>query len=155
MKPFKYLIVIVLCSFGLGFPSCKSSLETTADQQEKEVVVVSFREELVGEWHLVGLDEEVGDMTSAEKQVYSDYMDSLNDVFLLTLFSDGAYQKNLPQGDENGRWRLVDGESGLSLFSEDGVEQQFEIREYSNPLLRLVETREGNKRVLHLRRANY
>ena len=155
MKSFKLLIAIVLCSFVLGFPSCKSSNESTTDQQEKEVVVATFREELVGEWRLVGLDEQIGDMTSAEKQVYSEYMESLNDVFLLTLFSDGAYQKNLPEGNEQGRWRLVNGDSGLSLFSEAGVEQQFEIREYSNPLLRLVETKEGDKTVFHLRRADY
>ena len=155
MKSFKYLIVIVLCSFILGFPSCKSRLESTTNQQEKEDDVVSFREELVGEWRIVGLDESIGEMTPAEKQAYSEYMESFNDVFLLILFSDGSYQKNLPQGNENGRWRLVDGDSGLNLFSEDGVDQQYEIREYSNPLLRLVETKDGDKKVFHLRRANY
>lgn len=155
MKSLKYLIVIVLCSFLLVFPSCKTSLESTAVEQEEEVVSVTLRDELVGEWRLVGLDEEIGDITHEEKEAYSEYMDLLSDVFLLTLFSDGTYQKNLPSGNENGRWRLIDGDSGLSLITADGVDQQYHIREYSNPLLRLVETKDGDKRVFHLRRVEY
>lgn len=155
MRSMKYLTFITLSVFIIMFSGCKTTQQQVESQDEQPMAVTSIRDEIIGDWMLLGIDEDLGDIAPEEKEAYAENMDVLTQVYLLSIYGDGSYRKKIINDEETGRWRIVDGDTGLDLYPENGIEQHYMIREYDNPLLRLVETKEGEKRVFHLRRADY
>lgn len=156
MRSMKYLTILMLSVIFFSFTGCKTTQQQSVEaEEEQQMEVLTFRDEIVGDWKLLGLDEEIGEISSEEKEAYAENLDLLTEVYLLSIYGDGTYRKRIINGEETGRWRIVDGETGIELYPENGREEQYYIKEYSNPLLRLEETKEGEKRVFHLRRSEY
>ena len=93
-------------------------------------------------------------MSGAEKEDFENYMEDLTVVFKLNLFADGTYFRNMPGYSDDGKWRLINGETGLELFSNKSeYSSAFDIKEYNNPRLTISMMKNGDQQLFLLVRA--
>ncbi|PID93659.1 MAG: hypothetical protein CSA95_07040 [Bacteroidetes bacterium] len=151
----KYLNVFAMVFAVWAFTACKTIYSDRELSREEEEVSssLSFQDQILGEWKLISFDKPLNpNMSVPEKEAYEKFLEELRSVYRLTLFGDGSYQRTTLKATERGRWRMTDGDSRIVLFSEGGVESYFEVREYVEPLLLLVENHEGEEYLYHLHR---
>lgn len=116
--------------------------------------VTTLRDEIVGEWRLIAFDGGNDNISGREKEDFEDYMEDLRVVFKLNLFADGTYFRNMPGFSDEGKWRLINGETGLVIFSNQSeYSTTFDIKDYNNPRLTISEMKNGDQRIFFLRRA--
>jgi len=150
-----YSIITILIISTFALTGCKSSKVVSGEEQEMQNErATSLRDEIVGEWRLIAYDGGNDDISGREKEDFENYMEDLTVVFKLNLFADGTYFRNMPGFSDNGKWRLINGETGLELFSNQSeYNTTFDIKEYNNPRLTISVMKNGDQQIFFLERA--
>ena len=150
-----YGFFIILIVSTIIFTGCKSSKVISGEEQEiQNQQATSLRDEIVGEWRLLAFDGGNDEMSGAEKEDFENFMEDLTVVFKLNLFADGTYFRNMPGYSDDGKWRLINGETGLELFSNKSeYSSTFDIKEYNNPRLTISMMKNGDQQLFLLVRA--
>ncbi|HPE87539.1 MAG: hypothetical protein PHU97_00615 [Bacteroidales bacterium] len=154
MKRITYILV-ALVGFSLMVASCKTVSETAAEQPEKKSEATTLRDEISGLWKLSGIEEPTQHLSAQEKESYESYLEEILLVYKLELYGDGTYTRVALEFRDRGKWRLVDGDTVIELYSEQPEHSaSYYIVTYENPHLVLDEEQNGEKKKYYLQRAD-
>ena len=148
------LVLTIIFLTIMMLSGCKTQQEVAEEVAEYKAPA-GIKETITGEWLLSGIDEETESLSGTDKEAYEEYLDTMLSLFSLTFFPDGAYSRVMANYKDRGTWRLVNGDTGIELYSDNNeYNTAYDIEDYNEPRLTLITAQDGVKKKFYLKRVN-
>lgn len=133
---------------------CKTQ-QMIVDEEDAYEAPAGIKETITGEWLLSGINEDTQSLSGTDKEAYEVYLETMVSKFSLTFFPDGTYSRVMANYNDRGTWRLVNGETGIELYSDNNeYNTAYDIEDYNEPRLTLITEQDGAKKKYYLKRGN-